>query len=134
MSEYKIAAGHNNAAGLTALHLLLPGSFGDYAAGVLTEWHDYEDRLRSGSGGYKPIGKPWVAWVFFRLTRAELLHLRTTFCPTGEDALVTIRTLDKRADAFANFNARLIWPDGSAAWLRDEWRDVRIELRELAGI
>lgn len=132
MSEYQIADGHDNEAGLTELTLLDPPLFAAYADGLLTEWHDYEARQWSGDRQLVPVGRAWVAWRFFRLTRDEMAYLRGNF-----GAAVTIRTLDKGAtdaNAFANFNATLVLPDTATGWDGDEWRDVRVEFRDLAQL
>lgn len=129
MSDYQIADGHDNEAGLTELALLDPPLFAAYADGVLTEWHDSEARQWSGDRQMVPVGRAWVAWRFFRLTRAEMTYLRTNF-----GAAVTIRTLDKRANTFANFNATLVLPDPASGWEADEWRDARVEFRDLSEL
>lgn len=126
MSEYQIADGHSNEGDLTELALLDPPLFAGYADGLLTEWHDYEARQWSGDRQIVPVGRAWTAWRFFRLTRAEMGYLRANF-----GAAVTIRTLDKGADAFANFNATLVLPDPAVGWEADEWRDARVEFRDL---
>lgn len=126
MSEYQIADGHDNEGDLTELALLDPPLFAGYADGLLTEWHDYEARQWSGDRQIVPVGRAWAAWRFFRLTRTEMAYLRANF-----GAAVTIRTLDKGADAFANFNATLVLPDPAVGWEADEWRDVRVEFRDL---
>lgn len=129
MSDYKIADGHDNAAGLTALDALDPPLFAAYADGIVTEWHESEARAWSGDRRLVPIGRAWAAWRFFRLTREEMAYLRDHF-----GAQVTIRTLDKAADAFADFNATLVLPDPADGWIADGWNDARIEFRDLVGI
>jgi hypothetical protein len=129
--------GHDNEAGLTELALLNPPLFAAYADGVLTEWHDYEARQWSGDRQVVPVGRTWVTWRFFRLTRDEMAYLRSTFgavVTASLSAPVTIRTLDKGANAFANFNATLILPDSAVGWEADEWIDVRLEFRDLETI
>ena len=126
MSEYQIADGHDNAGGLVALEALDPPLFAAYVDGLLTEWHDYEARQWSGDRLLVPVGRAWVAWRFYRLTRAEMAYLRENF-----GAAVTIRTLDKGANGFANFNATLVLPDPAAGWEADAWIDVRVEFRDL---
>ena len=71
----------------------------------------------SGDRQLVPVGRAWVAWRFFRLTRDEMQYLRDNF-----GAAVTIRTLDKGANAFANFNATLVLPDPARAWEADGWQ------------
>ena len=131
MSEYKIADGHNNAGALAALEALSAPLFAAYADGLLSEWHDFEARQWAGDRTLVPVGRAWVAWKFFRLTRDELAYLQAHFGST-----VTIRTLDKGTNSFANFNATLVLPDLSAdaRWEADEWLDVRIEFRDLETI
>ncbi len=129
MSEYKIANGHDNSGGLAALEALDPPLFAAYADGLLTEWHDFEAREWAGDRSLVPVGRAWAAWRFFRLTRDELAYLRVHF-----GSAVTIRTLDKGANAFANFNATLVLPDPSLGWEADEWIDVRVEFRDLVTI
>lgn len=136
MSEYKIADGHDNAAGLTELALLDAPLFAAYADGVVSEWHESEARLWSGDRQLVPVGRAWVVWRLFRLTRAEMAYLRATFGASGvaQASPVTIRTLDKGANAFANFNATLVLPALALGWEADGWNDVRLEFRDLVGI
>lgn len=131
MSDYQIADGHDNAAGLTALDALSPSLFAAYADGVLSEWHESEARAWTGDRQLVPIGRVWAAWRLFRLTADELAYLRANF-----GAAVTVRTLDKGANAFANFNATLVLPDpaADAAWDAGGWNDVRVEFRDLAAL
>lgn len=129
MSEYKIADGHDNVGGLTELALLDAPLFAAYADGVLSDWHDSEARVWSGDRQLLPVGRAWVVWRFFRLSAAELAYLRANF-----GAAVTIRTLDKSANAFANFNATLVLPDPAQNWDADGWNDVRLEFRDLVAL
>lgn len=129
MSDYQIANGHDNTAGLTAIEALSAPLFAAYADGLLTEWHDFEARVWSGDRQLVPVGRAWVAWRFFRLTRDERQYLRDNF-----GAAVTIRTLDKGVNAFANFNATLVLPDPALGWEADAWRDVRVEFRDLEAV
>jgi hypothetical protein len=129
MSDYKIADGHDNAAGLTELALLDAPLFAAYADGVLSEWHESEARVWSGDRQLLPVGRAWVVWRLFRLTRPEMAFLRANF-----GAAVTIRTLDKSANAFADFNATLVLPALSLGWDADGWNDVRLEFRDLEAI
>lgn len=129
-SSVKIADGQNNAGGLTSLDLLSPPLFRFYIApeGVLTEWHNFVTRELDGNRQLVEIGLPWVAWVFFKLSRAELSYLRSAF---GDP--VTIRTLDKQTNAYHNYNAIMYFPDlvDQAKWDTGEWLDVRVEFHDL---
>ena len=129
MSNYQIAAGYDNAAALTALEELAPPLFAAYADGVLSEWHEAEGRAWSGDRRIVPIGRAWAAWRFFRLTADEMAYLREHF-----GAAVTVRTLDKGANAFATFNATLVLPDPAVGWDAGGWNDARVEFRDLAAI
>lgn len=126
MSQYGIADGHDNAEGLTALDALEPPLFAAYADGVLSEWHDCEARVWSGDLQAVAVGRAWVAWRCFRLTADEMAYLRAHF-----GAQVTIRTLDKGVNVFANFNATLVLPDLADGWDAGGWNDVRVEFRDL---
>ena len=129
MSEYQIADGHDNAVELTTLEALDPPLFAAYADGVLSEWHDSEGRLWSGDRRVVPVGRAWAAWRFFRLTADEMAYLREHF-----GAAVTIRTLDKGVNSFANFNATLVLPDLATGWEAGGWDAVRVEFRDLVEI
>jgi hypothetical protein len=129
MSEYRIADGHENAGELTALAALDPPLFAAYADGVLSEWHDCEAWVWSGDRRVVPVGRAWAAWRFFRLTADEMGYLRVHF-----GAQVTIRTLDKGAGVFANFNATLVLPDLADGWDAGGWDGVRVEFRDLEAI
>lgn len=129
MNDYQIADGHDNDGDLTALAELDPPLFAAYAEGIVTEWHASEARIWSGDRQLVPVGRAWVIWRFFRLTRDEMAYLRENF-----GAAVTIRTLDKGADAFANFNATLVLPDPAQGWDADGWSDVRVEFRDLEAV
>lgn len=130
MSEYGIADGHD-AEAVMALDELSPPLFAAFADGVLSECHEFEGRAWSGDRQMVPIGRAWAAWRFFRLTTDEMAYLRANF-----GAAVTVRTLDKGANAFATFNATLVLPDlaADAHWDAGEWLDVRVEFRDLVGI
>lgn len=131
MGMNKIANTHNNVANLKALWQLSPPLFRIYRGDLLTQWHEGEERVLNGNREWVWIGLPWCAWIFFRLTRAEMLYLRKMF---GKS--VTICTLDKGANEWKNFNATLLLPDlnEQAKWDTDEWLDVRVEFRDLAEI
>lgn len=129
MNEYQIADGHDSEGDLTALAELEPPLFAAYVEGPATEWHESEGRVWSGDRRLVPVGRGWVVWRFFRLTPDEMAYLRDSF-----GAQVTIRTLDKGAGAFGNFNATLVLPDPAQGWDADGWSDVRVEFRDLEGV
>lgn len=130
-----IADGHDNVGGLTEWHLLSPPLFHEYAGDevVYSEWHGFESRLWSGDRTYVPVGRQWVRWRFFVLSREEYAYIRATF-----SAAVTIRTLDKDGNDYVNFNANLVLPDTSELeWDREGrmgWFDVPVDLMDLEEI
>lgn len=133
MSSVKIAAGHNNAAGLTFLEDLSGTLFELYAPAesLLTEWGDFETRILAGDRTYVNVGRPWSAWIFEWLTRAEMAYLRSTF----SSSLVTIRTLNKATNAYANYNAYLVFPElGEADYDSGVWESVRFEFKDLEAL
>ncbi len=127
MSDYKIANTHNNAAGLQALDALIPPLFAAYTGGIVTDWHAAEAQIMTGDRRLCPVGLPYVVWHLHRLSAAELLYIRATF-----GAQVTIRTLNKTAGAFGNFNATLEIDSG--AWRANGWDSVKLTLWELVGL
>lgn len=132
MSSVQIADGHDNEVGLEYLEDLDPPLFEEYIGdGVLTEWHPYVTRERAGNGVYVPIGRPWVAWLFKRLTKEELTFLLEEFSD-----FVTISTLDKSDHSYKSYNATLVKPDliDMASWDQDGWDDVRVEFHDLEEI
>lgn len=132
-SSVKIAVGANNVAGLKSLELLSPPLFKDYIfpEGVSTEFHPYVARELDGNRVMVKIGRPWVAWKLYRLTRAEMNYLLATF---GDP--VTIRTLDKETNTYRNYNATFNRPDlvEQVKWDTNTWDDVRIEFWDLVEI
>jgi hypothetical protein len=133
MSSVQIAEGHNNEIGLEDLEDIDPPLFLDFATegGVLTEWHPYVMRERAGNGVYVEIGRPWVAWLFQRMTKDELATLLDDY---GD--FVTISTLDKSDQTFKSYNATFVKPDlvDMADWDQDGWDDVRLEFHDLVEI
>jgi len=133
MSSLKIAVGNNNAAGLTELEDLSPPLFDLFgpSEAIKTEWHDYETRELAGDHIYVNIGRPWVAWIFDWMTRAEMAYLRTTYATQ----LVTIRTLNKATNAYANYSATLVFPElGETDYDIGIWEKVRIEFHDLVAL
>lgn len=131
MSEYKLANGHDNEAGLEELQNLSAGLFGYYVGGLKTEWHDFVTQILVGSRrSYAPIGLPWCDWVMFKITPQELKYLKDNFGPE-----VTVRTFDKGRNAFYNFNAIILFPDTSAFDFDiGEWIDLKISFIDLVEV
>lgn len=109
--SYQIAAGNNNAAGLTNIEditpsgdeaFLAPDGIGKYRPGATAQ-------IR-GDGTIVWAGYPSTSWEFSYLTLAQIRYLQTTYCSNGYSGLVTIRTHTDNNETYANFNAVMILP------------------------
>lgn len=74
----------------------------------------YARTISSASGITVGKGFPSCQWVFSMLSAAQRTQLRA-FC-AGASATVYIRTMTNEADAYANYQAIMHWPE-------DEKRD-----------
>lgn len=104
---YAIAAGHNNAGGLTALNVLTDSNGVKLVFPRAWPFHEEgELRIRpNATPAY--IGFDSQDWLFSVLTKSQYYLLRNTY--TG---LVTVKT--DITDAFANYNASA-WIDEKTA-------------------
>lgn len=107
-TEYKIASGNNNTAGLTLVESLTdtdgnkfhaPSGIGTFEDGAL---------ITRGDGSVTFDGNATFEWVFQYLFPTQITYLKTTYCSSGQSGLVTVRTI--KDSAYANYNARLIVP------------------------
>jgi hypothetical protein len=133
-TDYKLAAGHNNAAGLVAITSITDGThafvepfgIGNFTRGI--------PRSRcNGTRGF--AGAQASAWVFSFITLAQWNTLKTTY-----EGLVTVR-LALGTTTFANYNASLILPDISELTftINDSigmggFSNVRVDLTRLVAI
>jgi hypothetical protein len=126
MSDYKLAAAHDNVAGLLSFELLSPPLLWRYTLGVKTEWHGQGTKLRAGDNTLKPIGRPWAIVVFDALNDDErqLLHSYA-----GD---VTIQLWDKDIDFFDIFNGQWEVPEeGEETPEKGGWSNVRYKVTNL---
>jgi hypothetical protein len=132
-TSFQIAAGHNNTAGLQGLHEISPPLFIRYENAVLTEWHDYEVRERTGKHTQKKLGLPWFVMVLRRVEEDERQLLRTTYFDGAEETTeVTVKTKNKRLDTYQIFNAIMEWPAyGDETFYQTDWRPMRVTFRDL---
>jgi hypothetical protein len=116
--DLKIAAGHNNAAGLTSIETITAS--GDSRPFVYPQaWPRFNPgqfKVRSDQSLYIR-GKAATGWQFSFLTKNQYEYLRDTYCAGDFDGNVTIRTRAGRI-AYANFNARMYLPKPSEVELR----------------
>jgi len=85
----------------------------------------YQKTAIAASGLTIGKGFPSCQWIFSMLTAAQRTQLRV-FC-TGASATVYIRTMTNEADAYANYQAIMHWPESE---LRDpSKRHDRLELK-----
>lgn len=131
---FKIAAGHNNMSGFVSVHKLHPSMRVYYHLGaIVVTWNDYESREIDGALFQRPIGNPKTSWNFPRLVRCAYDEFRA-ICP-NESAEVTIRTWNKRANMFKNYNAMMDWPDMSGVDANGEdFLNITFEFRNLIEI
>lgn len=103
--DLKIAAGHNNAAGLVTVETII--ATGDTRPFVYPEaWYHFNPgqfKIRTDQSFYIR-GKSLTAWEFTFLTKNQYVYWSDTFCAGGYDGNVTIRTR-VRATTYVNLNA-----------------------------
>ncbi len=111
--DLKIAAGHNNAAGLVTIETITAP--GDSRPFVYPEaWYHFNPgqfKIRTDQSHYIR-GKGLTAWEFTFLTKLQYVYLSDTFCAGGYDGEVTIRTRI-RATTYSNLNAKIRLPKPS---------------------
>jgi len=133
-TDYKLAAGHNNAGGLVAITSITDGThafvepfgIGNFGRGI--------PRTRcNGTRGF--AGAQSSAWVFSFITLAQWGVLRNTY-----EGLVTVR-LALGSTTFANYNAVMVVPEISELTftINDSigtggFSNVRIDLTRLVAI
>jgi hypothetical protein len=109
--ELKIAAGHNNVAGLVSIEsITATGDSRPYS--IPTAWFNYvpgQFKVRTDQTIYIR-GKPSTAWVFTYMTKNQLVYLQDTYCAGSYDGNVTIRTRLRDNGAYLNMNARMLVP------------------------
>lgn len=133
-TDYKIAAGYNEAGTLAAITGIIPTDdqvfleplgFGFYSAG---EFRPRADGLRylAGFGSTK--------WIFSALTPAQYAYLRTTYCNGGYSGKVTIRT-PTGTTTWANFNAVMQLPmPNEMQWSSGVWENVTVQFNRMVAL
>jgi hypothetical protein len=103
-TSYSIAAGHNNAAGLVVVGLIVPSSHIAFFEPVARpSWNPGITRIRLDAMNYQ-AGYDSQEWLFQFMTFAHYAYFRTTYCGGGYSGKVTIRTRYQTASYF-NANA-----------------------------
>jgi hypothetical protein len=108
-SDYQIAVGNNNAAGLALVESLVPS--GNIAvAGPAANGYRNPGVTRIRANGLSTqSGYLSQLWRMVFLTYEQYNYLKTTYCGGGYSGLVTVRTHFTN-QAYANYNAVLIMP------------------------
>ncbi len=135
MSTVLWANNHDNVVGLKMFQEFSAPLFNDIAYkatdGLLTIWHPWESTMLDGFKRLIPVGRPWVEWVIYRMSRAEMTYILTTF-----GSYATIHTLDKSSNTYKNFNAIFHRPDliDQANWDVNYWDNVHLVFKDLEEI
>lgn len=136
--SYKIAVGHDNAAGLVDITSITPSgstaffepqAYGAYRPGIR--------RVRADGTPYE-TGFAEAIWTFAVLWGAQYTYLYATYATDATHGnKVTIATRG-RDGAFANFNARLLLPQRADLTYRPDsrhpFRDVEVRFIRLAAL
>jgi hypothetical protein len=138
--NYQLAAGNNNAGGLTALTsitdtnsvpFVMPRGKGSRNRGVK------RDRLNSTQA---TVGKDSITWLFTAMTLDQYNLLLTTY-----EGLVTVK-ISLTSTTYANYNAVMVVPDEEdleyVRWINflnwgagnPGYRDVEVLLRKLEAL
>lgn len=111
-SNLQIAAGNDNAAGLTAIESVL--TLTSSARGIVQSWGNYTKGIQKfrADGTIYNAGFPSTRWVFPVLGFAQYVYLQTTYCGGAGNysGLVTIKTNAISNSTYTNYNATLVIP------------------------
>lgn len=135
---YKIASGHDNAAGLVDVTSITPSgsetffphvAYGNYSPGAL--------RIRADGAVYE-TGFASTVWTFSVLLGAQYTYLYDTYQADATNGnKVTIATRN-RSGAFANYNARIILPQRAELEYRPDprfvFQDVEVRFARLEAL
>lgn len=113
--NHQLAAGNNNAAGLSAIETILAGygSINNLFPSVPPKtWGTYDPgQLQIRAGGLSTFsGYPTLPWPFGFIIWAQIEGLKTNFCSGGYSGLVTVKTRTDTHGTYANFNAVINLP------------------------
>jgi hypothetical protein len=93
-----------------------------------SSYQPYARVYNTGNGGTRGVGSPIATWTFPLLSVDQYNQLKS-FCP-GSSANVYIRTkLDD--DSYADFQAKMIWPNDPLDRWYGERRNLTILFRHL---
>jgi hypothetical protein len=104
-TDYKLAAGHNNAGGLIPITSITDGTNALVEPLVLPHYLRGVPRVRC-DGRRSFAGQASTAFLFSMLTVPQWHYLRTTY-----EGLVTVRLTLNQGLTFANYNAVLQLPE-----------------------
>jgi hypothetical protein len=112
-SDYQIAAGNNNAAGLVALQAITPSGNIAFPPPTAKAFYNPGAIRFRGNGQAVHVGFPSQEWLMVWLTYEQHAYLKTTYCGGGYSGAITARTKYSTV-AVANYNAVLVVPHESA--------------------
>jgi hypothetical protein len=113
-NDYRIAVGHNNAAGLVNIESITPSGDEPFdAPDGLGKYRLSPNRVVRGNGLMFHQGLPSTRWEFATITQAQVRYLMETYCSNGYSGFVTIRTQTDNKEVYANFNAVMNLTDPS---------------------
>lgn len=135
--EYKIAAGHNNAAGLTNIEDITPSSdVAFYPPVAYNKLSKGVVRVRADHTRYT-TGVLQTRWEFAVMTRRQWRYLQSTFTTGGNSysGLVTIRTMNAETGSYTNYNATIVLTPPSAYQPSPlAYEDVEVLFDEMTAI
>jgi len=104
MSEYSIAAGYNNEAGLDLIEDILVS--GQALHSSVTSLGSFEEGLERGylNGLVEDTGFAEWSWVFTAMTPDEYQYIKDTYLGGQRSGFVTVRTKNNGGN-YANYNA-----------------------------
>jgi len=69
-----------------------------------------EDFVEAGDRSVAALGAPFAVWFFDYLSNEQVAYLRTTFCPNGCSATVTVRTFVAQLDVWGDYVGTFQFP------------------------
>jgi hypothetical protein len=132
-SELQIAAGFNNAAGLESIAGIVAA--GDTRPFVAPRaWFNFspgQQKIRLNQRLYFR-GTLNAAWIFRFMTKNQWDHFSVTWCTSGYDGEVTIRTRLRDPNSFSNANAIVyLPPPADTIPLLGKINDIRISIVDI---
>lgn len=129
-TQHEFAVGNNNIAGLQRLDELSPPLLRRYRLDLKIQWHGFESRRDTATGGLQVVGLPWIEATLAVIEEAEAAAIN--LLATDETAPVTVQTYNATARAWQRFNGQIERPDWGALELdRGAYRNVPLIVRDL---